>query len=335
MSLLPLLLAWLFYFLEKGYWKSFFVTLTLSLAVREHVGIILSFLGIYIWLAKKNFKIGMITSLISVAWSVAAIKLIMPLLGQHGYDSFVRPGDTLGSAITSYIFSPAFAIKSFFLPPVKSYTLFWTFFSFGLMPLFALTLLPIIGFQFASRFLDLMHPIRWTIYYHYSAELGVLMSIATILTLNKILKRFGASAKTVVILLIIVLVPHITTNVFLHAPLKNLFKRQFWQNQPWMEDNKMILSLIPNDASVASQNSLLPHISHRREIFLLPNVSGADYVIVDLHPGQDNWDFYTENLANAQSQMKQVILDGQYKLVTSAGDSYLLKRQLYKNDGRR
>lgn len=327
MSVLPLLLAWLFYFLERGYWKSFFITLILCLMVREHVGLVLSFLGIYIWAAKKNLKIAIATSLISITWSVMAIKLLMPALGRHNYDSFVQQGDTLSSAITGYIFNPAFAVKSFFLPIGKTHTLFWTFASFGFMPLIAFSLLPIIGFQFASRFLDLMHPIRWTIYYQYSAELGVLMSVATIIALSKIFKRYGSATKTVVVLLIFVLVPHLVTNTFLHAPLKNLLKRQFYQDQPWMEDNKMILSLIAPNASVASQNNLLPHMSHRREVFLLPNVSGADYVMFDLHPGQDNWDFYTSNIADAKLQMKHIILTGQYKLVASAGDSYLLKRQ--------
>ncbi len=327
MSVLPLLLAWLFYFLEKDRWKSFFITLILCLAVREHVGLVLSFLGIYIWTCKKNLKIGIITSIISIIWSVMAIKLFMPILGQNGYDSFVQRGDTLNGAITGYIFNPVFAVKSFFLPLGKTYTLFWTFFSFGFLPVFALTLLPIIGFQFASRFLDLMHPIRWTIYYHYSAELSVLMSVATIIALSKILKRFGQSIKTVIILLILLLVPHLMTNAILHAPLKNLLKWQFYQNQPWMEDNKMILSLIPLGAPVASQNNLLPHMSHRKEVFLLPKVSGADYIVVDLHAGQDNWDFYTSDLAGTKLQMEQIILTGKYRLVASAGDSYLLRRQ--------
>lgn len=327
MSALPLLLAWLFYFLEKGHWKSFFGALILCLAVREHVGLIISFLGIYIWTAKKNLKIGVVTSIISIAWSVLAIKLVMPLLGQHSYDTFVMPGDSLGGAVTGYIFSPVFAVRSFFLPFGKIETLFWTFFSFGFLPLIAFSLIPIIGFQFASRFLDLMHPIRWTIYYHYSAELAVLMSVATIIAAGKIIKRFGRSKKIVLILLVLVLVPHFVTNAILHAPLKNLLKRQFWQNQPWTGDNKIILSLIPKNASVASQNSLLPHMSHRREIFLLPKVSGADYIMIDLHPGQDNWDFYTSDLAGTKLQMKQIILTGKYNVMASAGDSYLLRRQ--------
>ena len=327
MSLLPFFLAWLFYFLDNGYWKSFFLTLILCLSVREHVGLLLSFLGIYIWAAKKNFKIGVITSAISITWSVVAIKLIMPLFGQHSYDSFVQPGDTLGSAITAYIFSPVFAVKSFFLPLGKTETLFWTFFSFGFTPLIALSLLPIIGFQFASRFLDLMHPIRWTIYYHYSAEMGVLMSIATILALGKILKRYGKSTKTIIVLMILILVPHLVTNVLLHAPLKNLLKGQFWRSQLSISDNEMILSLIPSKVSVASQNNLLPHMSHRRNVYLLPNVSEADYVMLDLHPGQNAWNFYTKNLEGAKIQMVHLVISGQYEVTFSAGDTYLLERR--------
>lgn len=63
MAILPFFLGWLFYFLDKEKWKSYWLTLLLSLSVREHVGLMLGFLGIYIWGVKKNYKIAIATSL--------------------------------------------------------------------------------------------------------------------------------------------------------------------------------------------------------------------------------------------------------------------------------
>ena len=40
--------------------------------------------------------------------------------------------------------------------------------------------------------------------------------------------------------------------------------------------------MIPADASVSASNALLPHLSHRREIYLLTMKSDADYVAIDL-----------------------------------------------------
>ena len=115
------------------------------------------------------------------------------------------------------------------------------------------------------------------------------------------------------------------TNIILDSPLKNLFKPQFYEHKDWMDDTKTILDKVPNSASVAAQNNLLPHLSHRREVYILPNVNNAEYIVMDLHEGQDNWNFYTEGLEETKSLMTQLIRNNSYKVIISSGDVYLLK----------
>lgn len=326
MSLLPFFLGWLFYLLMKEKWINYFIFLFLCLSVREHVGFLLATLGIYIWLVKKNARIAIATTLISLVWSTAAIKLFMPALGQQGYESFVNEGDTIENAILGYFTNPATIINNFFFPIQKLQTLLWSFFSFGLTPFIYLPLIPMILFQFATRFLDQLHPVRWTLFFHYSAELTVLMSISTIFGAKLILEKFRKFKYSLLILIMFLLSTHVSANIILHSPLKNLLKRQFYTHEDWMNNTKVILSKIPRNASVAAQNNLLPHLSHRKEIYLLPTVNNADYVIMDLHPGQNNWNFYTENLEKTRSLFKQLIINKSYILIASAGDSYLLKK---------
>src|SRR3990167_112981 len=107
MSLLPFLLAWLFYFLINERWMKYFFFLILALSVREHVGFLLATLGIYIWLVKKNAKVAVATIVLSLVWSIAAIKLFMPILGQQGYESFVQEGDKLESPLAKYFTNPS------------------------------------------------------------------------------------------------------------------------------------------------------------------------------------------------------------------------------------
>lgn len=324
-SVLPFGLAWLFVFLEKRRFKSYFTVLILCLAVRENVGFLISTLGIYVWARTKNIKAALSTAAISLAWSIVAIGLLMPALGQQYYRSFIRTDDTLGGALFEYLKNPFFAVKSLFLPFEKTATIFWSFLAFGFVPFVFWPLLPAIIFQLAARFLDQLHPIRWTLYYHYGAELGVLMSVSAIFGAKMLIARFPKRNAAVIIIALII-VSQAMSFLLLHVPLKNLLKKDFYQDEPWTGDTRKILASIPKDASVAAQNNLLPHLSHRKLIYLLPKANGADYIVFDLHPGQDNWDFYTGNLQTATSQLKELVDQNIYKLIAASGNVYLLKK---------
>ncbi|OGD88518.1 hypothetical protein A3F45_03355 [Candidatus Curtissbacteria bacterium RIFCSPHIGHO2_12_FULL_41_17] len=325
MSLLPFFLAWLFYFLLRGKWIYYFIALFISLSVREHVGFLLATLGIYVWLVKKNARIAIATLLISLIWSIVAIKVFMPALGQEGYQSFVREGEPLEDTLLGYFVNPLAIVNNFFLPVQKMQTLFWSFFSFGLIPIFYLPLTITVFFQFASRFLDQLHPIRWTIFYHYSAELAVLLAVSTVFTSRFILERFKGIKYSALILVMLLMFAHVGTNLLLNSPLKNLLKPQFYKHQSWMDNTRLVLAQVPKNASVASQNNLLPHLSHREKIYLLPNVNNADYVVVDLHSGQDDWNFYNQDLGGTRSILVQLVKSNSYKVIISSGDVYLLK----------
>ena len=93
-----------------------------------------------------------------------------------------------------------------------------------------------------------------------------------------------------------------------------------------MQDTRLVLSMVPTNASVESQNNLLPHLSHRPRIYILPIIRDADYIVFDLHPGQNDWNFYTDNLEQARAQFKTLVVSGDYKPIVSAGDAYLLQK---------
>lgn len=324
MAFLPFFLAWLFYFLEKRAWKSYFAALILSLSVREHVGFLLSAIGFYVFFSTRNLGAAILTSVISILWSILAIFYIMPSFGQTSYASFVEKDDSLLAAGFKYFSNPLLAIKNFFAPFSKIHTLFFSFFSFGFLPILGFALMPAILLQFASRFLDLQHPIRHTLYFHYSVELAVFLAIATILGAKMVLVRWRQAAVALTIFLV---GAHFFVNIVLPSPLSNLFNPQFWQRQPWMQDTALILSMVPQNASVETQNNLMPHLSHRREVYILPIIRGADYIVLDLRPGQDNWNFYTDNLEIAKKQFKDLVAGGEYRVKFSAGDAYLLGKK--------
>ena len=324
-SLLPVSIAWLFYFLEKKRWRSYFVALFLCLSVREHIGFLLSVLATYIYFSSKNIKVALSTFMVSLLWSFLAIKVFMPSFGKVDYSSFVTPGDSLFSASMDYLLNPLSIARNLFYPLVKIKTIVFSFLSFGLLPLLDLKLLPIIGFQFAYRFLDIQHPIRSTLFYHFSVELAVLMSISTISVLEKLTKIVKARRFFFMFGLVIITLNTII-NIYLNAPVLTLLKSNFYADEPWMKDNKLILSKIPKDQSVSAQNNLVPHLSHREKIYVLPIVEDAQYIVFDLHPNQDNWNFYTLSPELAKNKLKELIKSGSYKIAFSSNYSFLLEK---------
>lgn len=328
MAVLPFLLAWLFYFMEREKWKSYFTVLILALSVREHVGFLLSAVGVYVWLAKRNIRVAILTSVISLAWSLVAILVLMPALGQKYYASFVKADDSLLSAGLSYLTNPLSIVSNFLWPVEKLATIFWSFLSFGVMGLLYWPMLVPVAFNFASRFLDLQHPIRWTLFYHYNLEMAVLLTVATIYGVKMVSSRLRSNNNQVVMVVIIVwlMTAHLLTNILLPLPLKNLLKPAFWQEEAWMVDTRLVVDKVPADASVQTQNNLMPHLGHRREIYILPIERGADYMVFDLHRGQNDWNFYTDNLGLSKKQFKELVAAGKYRVILSAGDAYLLKK---------
>ena len=93
-----------------------------------------------------------------------------------------------------------------------------------------------------------------------------------------------------------------------------------------MKDDRELLRLVPPDASVATQQNLVPHLSHRKEIYLLYPIlhdfddqrcgkpqcwwldfaGKPDYLVVDTRPNQwltqilETSEHYQEAIANME-----------------------------------
>jgi hypothetical protein len=47
--------------------------------------------------------------------------------------------------------------------------------------------------------------------------------------------------------------------------------------------------LVPENASVATINSVFPHLSQRDKIYLLPEINDAEYIVLDLEDGPNKY----------------------------------------------
>lgn len=319
-SLFPFfLLGSIYFYLKKS--KLLYVFLILSLIIRDY----LVFLSLIFWLSmlfsrnkillNKSLKKIVIVNLLGFSIMLVTVKLI----GGLSYGTFNSEGNTLFQAIAKFTLNPISLLTSLLFPYVKLKTIIISFGYFAFLPLLNFWLFIPIFFQIAGRFLDFEHTYRWTIFYHYSGELAALLSFGAIITL----KRFSNKIRQYSVILIFSLA--VISLAFFHSPLLLLRKAEFWRKESWMRDDEYIVSLVPKDKSVAAQNNLVPHLSLRKIIYVLPAINDADYVAMDLRLGQDRFNFYSltyEEMKQLQSGLKD-----NYELVSQRGEAYLYKKK--------
>jgi uncharacterized membrane protein len=78
-------LLYLFYFLEKGNHKVFWVFLVLALSCREDVALVGAFVGFYIMIVRQQWWRGTLVSLLCLLWFAASVGVIVPFIRGESY----------------------------------------------------------------------------------------------------------------------------------------------------------------------------------------------------------------------------------------------------------
>ena len=291
LALIPPLLAYMFWFFDEKKYGRYFISVFIALLMKEVVAIYVTFFGLYA-LARKRWKVAIATIAIGVIWYILAVKLMIPWLSGKPYGHIGAYHD-LGAGpvqiIETLIIRPFYALKIMFEPGVKTVNTLALVGSFAFLPLFApvelILILPMLG----EKFLTTDRSANWIMWWHYSATIAAPLAIGAILGIKNLAARFKKSAA--------ILVPGLALSVMLCSiavsfvfykdppytvPLAKVFTQKFYQKDQHLKDLDKVLAQIPRSASVATQDSILPHVSTREKIYRIhPEVFPADYVILD------------------------------------------------------
>lgn len=315
---LPPLFAWVYYFFLQNKRHLVSLFLILLLLVKEEIGFFVATFGLYLLIFHKNWrKFGIFWFGLGIIYSLMLMYFVIPKIGgSYIYFDYGQAGNTPLNVLFNFLKDPIHFAKLFFVT-IKLETLYKTFYPFAFLPLFSSLGFLLSSEQFFSRFLDLRNTTRWTIGYHYSAPMIIITSLASLIFAGKFIKK----PKLLIILGIIILL--LTRLEQINTSAIFLIKRpQFWQRAIWMDNIDQAISLIPSDVSVAAQNNLISHLSNRKKIYTLDNREKAEYILVDLHQGQSDYNF-------SGSDKRQEIVGGiknEKKFVFQKGDVYLIKK---------
>ena len=301
---LPPLFAWVYWFFINN--KKLLVTLFLiaCLLVKEDVGFFVAAFGLYLFLFIKDWRrFGLIWVIGGIGYSLAVIGLVIPAL-----------------SMAAYRYS-SLSLSLPILDDIKRETIRRTFYPFGFLPLLSPLALILSAEQFLERFANASYPVAWTIGYHYSAPMAIIVALGAITTAAYCGKR------KIFLILFGLLIITLTRIDQINRSAVLLVKRQiFWARADWMDGVDEALALVPPNVSVSSQNNLISHVSGRKEVYTLTDMDKAQYLLLDFHPGQSAYNFLGQKeWDKVEKEVKEGIRSGKYEIVYNKGEVFLLR----------
>jgi len=334
----PIFIAILYLSLEKKNWKWFVYSLFFLFIIKEDISLLIGAIGFGLIFRKGYRKLGLITFIFGTFFFFFLVYAFMPQISVKGvYDHFQfgSAGENPQEIIIHSITDPLFFINSMVSPVIKLDTIFKSLFTYAFLPLFSPLFMLIPLFEdFATRFIYAgPQYTKWALVNHHAATGAMLLAISSIYGGSRLINRFNQKyKKNLFIILGILLISLALIGDFIfHGPINSILKPQFYQKEQWMIDNEEVLKHIPQnpDISVAAQNNLLPHITHRESAYRLPYGLNSLYIFVDLHDGPNKY-----SPLNHQQVVKFVddlLKAKRYSIVFQKGEAMLLKRN-YKTD---
>jgi hypothetical protein len=320
------LIPWVMYFIEKNNKKLIVFSVILLLLSQENMGIALICIAFLIIFRKSYFKLSIVFIIIGVIYSLIAAKVV----------AFFSPvGFQYWPSIT---LNPINLITQFFDSTEKKQVWLYSLTSFGLLSVFSPGAVIAVIIDLSQYFITGNEFARmWSPFMHHRAILAPFLAYGAMDTALFLSGR--VNSKIVAAWLII---SAIIFQYAFHNPLNKLVKKEYWQNYSWMDNDRSIISKVPTNAKVAAQQNLVPHLSHRREIYLVwprkrqtdGNYCGEkfcwwldfggkpEYLVVDTRP--DQW--LTQILESNENWLSAIInmeKAGKIRLVDSAGDARL------------
>lgn len=310
-----LVLMMIFWFVLKKKWLFYFISLIVLLGLKESFAGLGVGLGLMFLFRKVNLKVSILTILISILWGFVTIKYIIPYFsgGVYHFTPTKLPTN-LGELINSIT-----------IPRVKLETVFYTFATFGFLPLFDISVLPAIFENFFERFVLSTYK-GIDLGMHYNATLSPLLFMGALRVMHWIEKNkiHGKKLMPLIALFIIFIV------LFLHrftlrGPLALAYNPVFYQQFSGSKYVRDSIDRVPKDGLIMTHNDLAVRFTHYNIMLLELDYKKymPDTILLNLTDGQSPNSFYPLSYTNAILLKDMLITDSNYKMEKFTDEFYL------------
>jgi uncharacterized membrane protein len=274
------------WFLDTDRLLPFALCAVLIAATGELMGLPLAALGLWYWLARGRLRSGLLITAIGFAWSLLALKVIVPAF--RGEESqFYSYYATVGG-------SPEGVLRTLFTDPG---TIASALFSVTDIAYLILLGVPLAGFFMLSPGLAAValpqllanglsdSPATSGPQHHYVAAVIPFLIAATVLGISRLTRPRQVLGATVVLVGSMVM-------TFWVGPLPGaLAPADIWYQEPVPPQHVAALregiALVPDDVPVSATNKAGSHLSARRYIYRIPVLGRAEWLVLDTGDPRD------------------------------------------------
>lgn len=315
---LPLMLTFWAIIRKKILW--YFPLLLLTLGFKESTFLLGLGIGVFVILAKREWwRVGMVTVFLSLLWGFISIKLVIPYFSGGIYQYSSSLPNTIPETLTSLVDHP-----------LKRRTLFYSFSSFGFLPLLDLSSWVLILQDFAARFVPKTSFTRWDLRLHYSAQIAPILAVSSVMTLSFLKKIPRVSQFLPIFCVGLILNALILHQFILHGPLGLAYNPAFYSHTKNFQFLDDLIAQIPKNASVMTQNNLAVRFTHQKVWLLRRGYGGyqPDYIVIDAREGQNPNNFF--GIRPEQGELLLLIEelknDSSYSISYQTREQYVFKR---------
>ena len=274
-------------------------------------------IGLTIFFLNRKWRnVAFLTIFISIVWGIVSIVFIIP---------------SFSNGI--YIYTPTFPdgilnkVIALADNPIKVKTLFYSFLSFGFLPIFSPTFWPLIFQDYALRFMPTGLGTRWDLGFHYNAQSAVILSMASIFGLHNLMKVKRISKFIPFLGIFLIINAFILYRFILHGPFALAYNQAFYRHSKNFVFLNDLIEKIPTNASVMTHNNLAARFTHQRVWILRSDYAmyKPDYILIDNRKGQNPNNFFTSP-GNIDGVIKVIRSDHNYKLIYNTQEQFIFKR---------
>jgi uncharacterized membrane protein len=313
-----------YYFLVKNKKIPYLIAFLIFLGFKESNFLVGLGMGISILFINPRLKkVAIFSILTSLAWGIFSTKYIIPYFsgGRYVYD-------------VALAYNPLLIFISFFDNPVKLHTLFYSFLSFGFLPLFTPAFWFLIFQDLLVRFYPYNMFLRWTLGLHYSILLAAIMGISSVFTFKLLANKIQSKVILRIFAILLIINAIFLYRFTLRGPFGLAYNPAFYANTKNFSFLERAVKQIPPNASVMAQNNLATRFSHQKVWMLRSDdikykdeyytLKKPDYIMFDKRPGQNPNNYFT--IKSLDVLLINLNKDRNYKLFYKDGDVYIFKR---------
>lgn len=309
----PFVAACIYFFLRNKKFLSF-VFFLVSLGFKESNFLLGAGLAIAFFLLDKTWrKFSVFLLAFSIVWGIIAIKIIIPYFSGGTYAYGIEFSPDKINLITDLLGNPA-----------KRQTIFYSLMSFSFLPILSPIFWPLIIQDFLVRFLSG----RVSLGLHYSSLLSVILAVSSFYGFSILNKIKFIRKHLAIFSLLIILNSLFLYRFVLRGPLGLSYNPAFYSHTKGFKFLDDLVSQIPVNASVGTQNNLATRFTHNNNVWILRenyDYNKPDYILMDLRTGQNVNNFFLTK--NPEVILRNLLSDKNYTAIYNNGNQYIFKRK--------